>query len=109
MRQRQRRPIFLREWRKHRGYTVEQLADRLHIHKGQLSKIERGLRPYTQDFLEAASECLQTDPASLIMRNPADADAIWSIWESLPEVERPQALRMLGAFLASLKAAGDNK
>jgi hypothetical protein len=40
-----------------------------------------GLQPYNQELLEALAELYRTDPASLIMRNPADPDAMWSLWD----------------------------
>lgn len=95
---RQRRRIFVREWRKARGYTLVQLAERLHMTQPALSRIERGVRPYNQDFLEACAEVLQTDPASLLMRNPAEPDFMWSLWDRIPEARRDQASKVLETF-----------
>ncbi|MET4529173.1 helix-turn-helix domain-containing protein [Bradyrhizobium sp. JR18.2] len=85
---RQRRRTFFREWREHRGLTQEQLAGRLDTSVASISRIESGTQPYTQDVLEALAEALMTDPASLLMRNPADPDAIWSIWDQAKSGER---------------------
>lgn len=109
MRQQGRQRIFVRQWRKHRGYSLEQVAERLHISKGALSRIERGERPYTQDFLEAVAEILSTDPASLLMRDPTDPDGIWSIWDEVPEMERGQALKVLAAFRRTDRKASGEK
>jgi hypothetical protein len=35
---------FIREWRKHRGLTQVQLAERVGMYQGNLSKIESGSR-----------------------------------------------------------------
>lgn len=56
--------------------------------QSHLSMLENGKRGYTQDTLEAIAEALQTDVASLIMRDPANDDAIWSIWENAEVSER---------------------
>ena len=85
---RARRRTFIREWREHRGLTQEQLADRLETSVASISRIETGTQPYTQDTLEALAEALMTDPASLIMRNPGDPDAIWSLWDKAKSGER---------------------
>lgn len=53
-----------------------------------LSMLERGLRAYAQETLEALAHALQTDVASLLMRNPTEEDAIWSIWEQAKPGER---------------------
>lgn len=78
----------IRQWREHRGLTLEQLADRIGTTHASLSRIERGLQPYTQPMLEAIAEALQTDPASLIMRDPTDPEGIWSVWDQAKAGER---------------------
>lgn len=88
------RRTYVRQWRQHRQLTLEQLAARLDMTASHLSMLERGQRGYTQETLEALAEALQTDPASLIMRNPADADAIWSVWEQAKPGERRQIVEI---------------
>jgi transcriptional regulator with XRE-family HTH domain len=83
-----RRRTFFRQWREHRGLTQEQLADRLETSVASISRLESGTQPYTQDVLEALADALRTDPASLLMRNPADPEAIWSLWEQAKQGER---------------------
>ncbi len=83
-----RRRTFFKEWRIHRGLSQEQLADRLVTSVASISRIENGTQPYTQDVLEALAEALMTDPASLIMRNPAEPEAMWSIWDQAKKGER---------------------
>lgn len=85
---RTRRRTFFKEWRIHRGLSQEQLADRLDTSVASISRIENGTQPYTQDVLEALAEALMTDPASLLMRNPDDPEAIWSIWDQAKKGER---------------------
>lgn len=82
------RATFIRQWREHRGLNQEQLADRLEMTQSHLSMLENGKRGYTQETLEAVAHALQTDVASLLMRNPADGDAIWSIWDNAKPGER---------------------
>ncbi len=53
-----------------------------------ISRIESGETPYTQDTLEQLAEAMGTDPASLLMRNPKDGDAIWSILENATQGQR---------------------
>jgi transcriptional regulator with XRE-family HTH domain len=75
------RKTYIRQWREHRALTLEQLAERLEMTASYLSMLERAQRGYTQETLEAIAEALQTDVASLLMRNPADQDQIWSVWD----------------------------
>jgi transcriptional regulator with XRE-family HTH domain len=82
------RPIFLRQWREYRGLTLEQLAESIGATHATLSRIERGKQPYSQAILEALADRLSTDVASLLMRDPADPNAIWSIWDQAKPGER---------------------
>lgn len=99
-----RRPTFIRAWRKHRGLTLAQLTDRLatelevEISEGQVSRIERGETPYSQDILEAFAAALRCEPADLIMRDPTAQDGIWSLLDSLKPTERLQALEIIRAI-----------
>jgi transcriptional regulator with XRE-family HTH domain len=85
---------FIRQWREHRTLTLEQLAERVgtSIEGGfthaSLSRIERGLQPYSQPVLEAIAHALQTDAASLLMRDPTDDEAIWTVWERAKQGDR---------------------
>jgi transcriptional regulator with XRE-family HTH domain len=85
---RQFRRTFIREWRKYRELTLEQLADRLEMTASHFSMLERGQRGYTQETLEAIAGALRTDAASLLMRNPMDDEAIWSIWDDAKTADR---------------------
>jgi transcriptional regulator with XRE-family HTH domain len=81
------RLTFIRQWREAKSMTLEALAERVGERIGgmthaSLSRIERGLQPYSQPILEAiADELTGGDVASLLMRDPSDPHAIWSIWE----------------------------
>lgn len=75
------RRTFIREWREHRLLTLEQLAERVGTTHATLSRVERSKQPYSQALLEALADALQTDPASLLIRNPADPEGIWSVWD----------------------------
>jgi transcriptional regulator with XRE-family HTH domain len=82
------RPTFIAQWRKFRSLNQEQLAARLDMTQSQVSQIESGKRGYTQETLEAIADALQTDVASLLMRDPTDPDAIWSIWDQAKTGEK---------------------
>lgn len=97
---RQYRRTFIREWRKASNLTLEQLSSRLdelgehNLGPGALSMLERGQRAYTQQTLEALATALNTDVPSLLMRNPGDEEAIWSIWDQAKPGERRQIVDM---------------
>jgi transcriptional regulator with XRE-family HTH domain len=89
-----RRPTFFKQWRHHRNLSQERLAERLDTSVASVSRIETGRQPYTQDYLEALASALQTDPASLLMRDPEDPEAIWSIWDNAKQGEKKKILDM---------------
>lgn len=85
---------FIREWRKARGLTQLQLAERIGIDKSYLSKIENFKKRYDQPFLEAAAEVLRCEPADLIVRDPSDPEGIWSLWDTLTGPQRVQVVEI---------------
>jgi transcriptional regulator with XRE-family HTH domain len=99
------RPTYIRQWRQHRGYSLDKLADMVPMDKSNLSKVERGILPYNQEMLERLADALMTDAASLIMRDPTRDGAIWSIWERASQGERVQIEAIAQALIAARKTA----
>jgi transcriptional regulator with XRE-family HTH domain len=89
-----RKRHFLRAWRKHRGYTLEQVAERLHMSHQNLGKIERCKVPWNQDLLERLAEEYRCDVTDLINRDPTDPESLWSIWDQLAPTERIQLVEV---------------
>lgn len=108
-------PTYIRQWRQHRNLTLEQVKERLEnlhaigITRTSLSRIELGKQPYSQPILEAIADVLETDPASLLMRDPSLGEAIWSIWDRIELPKQNDARRILEAFAgdSKKKASGD--
>lgn len=110
-----RRPTFIKAWRKLRGLTLEKLSEQLLIEReveitdGQLSRIERGESPYSQDLLEAVAAVLRCEPAQLLNVNPSDGgNVMYSIWETLTPVQRKQAAAMLHVIKGDLDKTGSD-
>jgi transcriptional regulator with XRE-family HTH domain len=106
---RKRKPTFgmtyIRTWRKKRGLSLEFLAVRVgkrvgHMTHASLSRIERGLQPYSQPILEALSEELTYgDVAALLLCDPTEPDNIWSIWDRAKPAQRAQMVEAAAAIL----------
>lgn len=92
------RPTYIRAWRKFKGLSQDQLAYRVGLAQATIARIERGDIAYTQPVLEAIAEALGTDPASLLMRDPTDPEAIWSLWDSASPGEKRQILEVAKAL-----------
>ncbi|HAH11529.1 MAG TPA: hypothetical protein DCL48_15655 [Alphaproteobacteria bacterium] len=95
------RPFYLKQWREYRGLSQQRLADRIESSKGYISDLERGIRRYNQDLLEALADALNCDPADLLIRDPSDPEGIWSIWDQVPKTERPRLVAMIRALVGS--------
>ena len=96
------RPHHIKAWRIFRGLDQETAAERIGISRTQLSKIENMKSPYTQGFLQAAASAYQCTEADLIMRNPLDPDAPWSLVDQLqkaPEATRQQIRAVVETLL----------
>src|SRR5437868_1495269 len=93
-----KRRHFIKEWRIHRNLTQDQLAERVGVSAPNLSRLENFRQDYTQSILEALAEALQCEPADLIMRNPMQPDAPWSIWETLKPAQQRQAMTIIRAL-----------
>lgn len=94
----QRRRHFIKEWRKFRGLTQEQLAERIGVAVSTISQLETMKQGYSQPTLEAIADALGCEPADLLMRNPGQPNEIWSIWETLDQPQKIQAVRILETF-----------
>jgi transcriptional regulator with XRE-family HTH domain len=68
-----------------------------------LSRLERGLQPYSQSMLERLADELGTDVASLLIRDPSDPTSIWSIWD----LASPTAKRQIVEIAKTLIKTSD--
>jgi transcriptional regulator with XRE-family HTH domain len=75
-----RKPTYIRAWRERRGYTLDDMLGRLDaigvkITGASLSRIERGIQPYSQDVLEAIAAALNLSVADLLENDPTVPEA----------------------------------
>jgi len=92
------RKTFIREWRKYRNLTLEQVAEVMRVTPGALSQLENHTGAYTQPMLEGLAQIFQCEPSDLITRPPSDDETITSIWSAVPIEDRKRALKVLQAF-----------
>lgn len=62
---------FIRDWRKHRGMTQEELAAAVDMTASSVSQIETGKQGYTDTTLFALAGALHTTPGALLSAPPA--------------------------------------
>lgn len=90
---------MIREWRDFRELTQEQLAEKVGLSNVSLSRIERGVQPYTKSTLEAIARALHCAPADLINGIQPDSPKhrIAVLVRKMSEDQADQALRVLSA------------
>ena len=94
----------IRAWRESKAWTLERVVARLQedglpITSASLSRIERGIQPYSQPILEGLARAFQCQPADLVMRKPPSKEQIelFSVIEGLDDEQRRRALAVLRA------------
>ena len=97
---------YLKEWRKHRQLTQDQVVDRLAslddpllpTTAASLSRLEKGKQPDGQRILEALAEIYQCEPDHLIGRDPTKEGEVIDLWSRLTLSQRRQATAILQAI-----------
>lgn len=90
---------FLREWRKHRNLSLEEVSSRLGMSHGNLSLIERGESPYNQRLLDNLAIIYDCELIELLIRDPSDRNPIWKIWKIAGAREKRQIVDLAEALL----------
>jgi transcriptional regulator with XRE-family HTH domain len=86
---------FIREWRKFRGLSQEQLAERIGVTHGAISQLETGKVSYTQAMLEALADAMMCEPGDLVVRDPTQTASVWSLWERALPGERERIIEFM--------------
>ena len=94
-----RYPIYLWEWRKAKGLTGPELAERTGFDQGTISAIEIGSRRAHLDHLIAIAEGLGLSTAQLFHAPGDPMSDVERVIATLPEDRKAQAAKVLSAFL----------
>lgn len=82
---------FIKEWRKYRGLTQEQLASRVGTAVSSISQLETGKQGYSQALLEELATALACEPWDLLHVDPEKAGEVIDLTRLLkdanPEVQ----------------------
>lgn len=93
-------PHYLKEWRKFRGMTQQELADALETSKSVISDMERGELQLSPKWLRRIAPILETQPGHILDHDPNDLDNdIIDIWAHIDVGDRDQAIRVLKSFV----------
>lgn len=95
---------FFREWRKFRGYTQEELGAMIGVSVPAISQLETGKQGFTDSTLAALSDALGCEnPGDLLMHNPLDEDAPWSLWNQVKRQDAESRQKIVAVVKAMLE------
>ena len=110
------RKHYIKEWRKSRGLTQKQLADRMEREPGiqlmsyvTVSNIERGEQSPTLEQLSAFAEALNTTVSMLVEHHPKKDGKIvdwFDLWHQANEESRRTMMAVAKAALGSTRRTG---
>lgn len=79
------------------------MAEIVGVTASTISQLETGKQGFTDSTLVALAEALSCTPGDLLMRNPLDKDAPWSIWESVKKMPAAQRAAIVAVVETMLK------
>lgn len=95
----------IRAWRRHRGLSLRQLANRMEKEPGvqlishaSLGRIEKGEQPYSQPILEGLARALEVPIEMLLIGDPDREGDLIDLITRLDEDKREQARAILTAL-----------
>lgn len=89
---------FIKQWRKFRGLTMEQMAEGLELSNSTLSRVERGRQAANTDLLEKIATMLGCTVGDLLMRDPRKPDDMWALWQTMTAQERARLFAVARAL-----------
>ena len=92
-------PNYIREWRNHRGLTLDELGEMVGYAKNHISRWERSVRPITLDQLKMVADALDCTVYDLVYCNPEEAIEFFNLWAQLPEDKRAMFTKMVRGLL----------
>lgn len=98
---------FLKEWRKYRGLTQQQLADRVETVVSSISQLENGKQGYSQAILEALASALMCEPWDILHVNPLKEGEVVDLTRLLQNASHEQRAEAIGYVKGLLKASGN--
>lgn len=98
---------FFKEWRKYRGLSQEELADQVGVTASTISQLETYKQGFTDTTLAALASALACEPADLLIRNPLDTDAPWSLWDRVKNAPDDRRTGIVAVVETMLKTGTD--
>lgn len=95
-------PTFVRQWRKLRDFTQDELGEKVGLTGSSISQLENGKQGFTDKTLADLARELGCTPLALLLHDPSRDDSFWPLFEAaerLQGADRRRAIRMIRAAL----------
>lgn len=105
-------PNFIRAWRDLRGYTQDDVVDRLNtmheveLSAASLSRMEKSQQALDTGWLILLADVLSTTPTALMSRPPNLEPGLEEVAAQVPKAQREQAMRVLLTFIPKRDGTG---
>ena len=98
---------FFRQWRKYRGLTLEQVADKAGMTAGNISAMERGEQGYTPSGLQVLANVYRVNPGWLLDINPLERENpnFLQIWDKATDPQRRMIVDLARTVVGGLEKA----
>lgn len=94
---------YLKEWRKYRRLTQDQLAGRVDVSRGLIAQYESGTTKIPEDMIYALANALQCDSWDLFRVNPLKEGDVVDITDELRGLSASERSEALG-YIRGLKS-----
>ena len=91
-------PLFLKEWREHRGLSQSALARAIGTVSSRVNEVENGRERYNETLLNRFADALGTEPWCLLLGPPEVAEPLRALYFRLSPERRADALRLMAAL-----------
>lgn len=95
-------PTYLAAWRKHKKFTLRQVANHIGIHATAISRLERGTTPYDQVHLQQLRDLYGVSVTDLLYTDPQRPRANAEVVDMARKLERPADISAVKMFIEAL-------
>lgn len=93
---------FLKEWRRLKKFTTAEMAEALLVERTTYERMEKGQTPYSQDHIENAAIKLGCTPGEVLLRNPNEHTAFWTLYDAIKNAPPAVQQRIDQAIIRAL-------
>jgi transcriptional regulator with XRE-family HTH domain len=95
-------PTYFTAWRKHKKFTLRQLAKIMDITPTAISRLERGISPYDQIHLQQMSRIFGVTITDLLEKDPLRPKATAVLVDLVKKLERPADISAVKMFVEAI-------